>query len=290
MRTLTGLLVLAGLATAAWQFAFWEPRLLPIRVIEVQGELHHHSSEMLQRTIGERLKGGILTADLEDLKAAADELPWVGDASIRRIWPDQLQVRVDEHKPIGRWNAQDLVTAEGVVFRPSDGEVPAGLPSFEGDDPQAPEVVARYLKWRDDLMLVGHLIQTLALDARGAWSLELVSGVRLDLGTEQVDQRLKRFLANAAQLEAAGQPLIVDLRYSNGFSVTWRHSDAAQPTPAPSTASTKAKPEVVKSKPRAAKGTNATKAKAQPTKSGKGKAPATAQTQTDRAGRSAKGG
>lgn len=280
MRTLTGLLVLGGLATAAWQFAFWEPRLLPIRVIEVQGELHHHSSEMLQRTIGDRLKGGILTADLEDLKAAADELPWVGEASIRRIWPDQLQVRVDEHKPIGRWNAQDLVTAEGVVFRPSDGEVPAGLPSFEGGDPQAPEVVARYLKWRDDLMLVGHLIQTLALDARGAWSLDLVSGVRLELGTEHVEERLKRFLANAAQLEAAGQPLIVDLRYSNGFSVTWRHNDPAL----------SAQPEAVKSKPPAAKGSHASNAKAKAAKSGKGKAPATAQTKTDRAGRSAKGG
>jgi hypothetical protein len=158
--------------------------------------------------------------------------------------------------------------------------VPAGLPSFEGADPQAPEVVARYLKWRDDLMLVGHLIQTVALDARGAWSLDLVSGVRLELGTEHVEQRLKRFLANAAQLEAAGQPEIVDLRYSNGFSVTWRHNDPAL----------SAKPEAVNSKPPASKGARVGSGKARATKSGKGKAPATAQTQTDRAGRSAKGG
>ena len=241
MRAFTGLLVLGVLAVAAWQFVYWEPGLMPIRVIEVQGELHSHSSQMLQQTIGERLKGGLLTVDLLELKQAADSLSWVGGASIRRVWPDRLQVRVEEHKPVARWNDADLVTAEGLVFHPRGGAVPAGLPTLEGDDRRAPEVAARYLQWRDDLMLVGHLIQTLAVDARGAWSLDLVSGVRLELGTEHVDQRLQRFLANATQLEAAGQPKIVDLRYSNGFSVTWRRSVAAQPAPTSPDQTAKAK-------------------------------------------------
>lgn len=298
MRALTGLLVIGTLAVAAWQFAYWEPRLLPVRVIEVQGELHHHSSRMLQQAIGERLKGGLLTANLKDLKQAADGLSWVGGASIRRVWPDRLQVRVEEHKPVARWNDGDLVTAEGLVFHPRGGSVPAGLPTLEGDDQRAPEVVARYLRWRDDLMLVGHLIQTLGVDARGAWSLGLVSGARLELGTEHIDQRLQRFLANATQLEAAGQPKIVDLRYSNGFSVTWRRSLAALPAqPSPDqTAKVPAKPKtqvaktkVTKSQVSQSKGSG-TKAKPPTTKTGTNKAPAAAQTQTDRMGRSAKGG
>lgn len=320
MRALTGLLVLVGLAVGAWQFAYWEPRLLPVRVIEVQGELHHHSSEMLQQKIGERLKGGILTADLADLKAAADQISWVGGASIRRIWPDRLQVRVEEHKPVARWNDKDLVTAEGLVFHPRGGAIPAGLPTLEGDDRRAPEVVARYLRWRDDLMLVGHLIQVLGVDARGAWSLELVSGVRLELGTEHVEQRLQRFLANAAQLEAAGEPKVVDLRYSNGFSVTWRRGATAQSAATSATQDAQAatsKPKAVQAKkPPVAKGqsaknqaakTQAARTKTASTKSasainakaptatatsksGTSKAPTAAQTQTDRLARSANGG
>lgn len=298
MRALTGLLVLAGMALAAWQFGYWEPRLLPIRVIEVQGELHHHSSEMLRQTIGERLKGGILTADLADLKEAADGLSWVGGASVRRIWPDRLQVRVEEHKPVSRWNDRDLVTAQGLVFHPREGEVPVGLPTLEGDDHRAPEVVARYLKWRDDLMLVGHLIQILSVDARGSWSLGLVSGIHLELGTEHVDQRLERFLANAAQLEAAGQPRIVDLRYSNGFSVTWRRSTAAltpedPPQRAVSAKTPKAKAQGRKTKVAASKTstkTAASKREAASKRTTKSLPPMAAQTQTGRAGRSAKGG
>ncbi len=233
MRAVTGLLLLVAMAGGVWAFGYWEPRLLPVRVIEVQGALHHHSSELLQKTIGERLTGGILTADLNDLKRAAEDLAWVGKASLRRVWPDRLQVKVEEHKPAARWGRDGLVTAEGLVFHPRTGTVPAGLPMLEGDEQRAPELVSRYLKWRDDLMLAGQLIDGVALDARGAWRLDLVSGTRVELGTDHIEQRLTRFIGAVAQLEAAGQAEVVDMRYSNGFAVKWAHSTetlAASPT------------------------------------------------------------
>lgn len=228
LLALMGLLLLGSIAGVAWLFGYWEPRLLPVRIIEVEGEVHHHSSELLRQTIGERLSGGILTADLHELKKAAEELPWVGTASLRRVWPDRLRVRVQEHRPIARWNADGLVTAEGVVFHPTSGTVPAGLPLLEGEDKRSPVVVQKYQQWRDELMLVGHLILSLSVDARGAWRLELVSGTRLELGTGNVDQRLGRFIGSSTQLDAAGQAEVVDLRYSNGFVVKWVQSADAQ--------------------------------------------------------------
>ena len=216
-----GVLVIAAMAGGIAFLGHWEPRLMPVRGIEVGGELHHHSIRMLRQIISERLRGGILTADLHELRAAAEELPWVSRATVRRVWPDRLRVEVVEHRPIARWNRDGLVTAEGVVFRPGDGVVPEGLPLLEGEDRRAPDVAKRYLRWRDELMLIGHLIQTLSVDPRGAWRIELVMGAELHLGTEAVDQRLARFIANAAQLEAAGRLRVVDLRYSNGFAVTW---------------------------------------------------------------------
>ncbi|MBK1643371.1 cell division protein FtsQ [Thiocapsa imhoffii] len=209
------------MAGSLWQLAHWEPRLLPVRVIEIDGELHDHSSRLLQQTISARLVGGLLSADLRDLKVAAEDLAWVRAASVQRIWPDRLRVFVEEHRPLARWNSDGLVTLDGIVFRPGTGTVPAGLPLLEGDDQRALEVVQRYLQWRDDLMLIGHLIQTLSVDPRGAWRVDLVTGIELHLGTDEIEQRLARFIASATQLEAAGQPLVVDLRYSNGFAVKW---------------------------------------------------------------------
>ena len=230
LRGLTGPLLLVAIAFAAWQFAYWEPRLLPVRVIEVKGELHHHSSELLTETIGERLRGGILTAELWDLKQAAEDLAWVGSASVRRVWPDRLEVQVAEHRPVARWNDDGLVTAEGLVFHPKSGTVPAGLPTLEGEDHRARAVVERYLEWRDRLMLAGHLVQTLAVDPRGAWRVELVSGPRLELGSQHVEERLSRFIRSSAQLEAAGTVRVVDLRYANGFAVRWQQRTKAPGT------------------------------------------------------------
>jgi cell division protein FtsQ len=233
LRALTGLTLLGAMVGGVWAFGYWEPRLLPVRTIEVQGELHHHSSELLRETLGQRLQGGFLTADLNDLKRAAEGLPWVGGASIRRVWPDRLQVRVLEHRPVARWKGDGLVTAEGVVFRPR-GQVPAGLPLLEGDEARARELVERYLKWRDALMLAGQLIDTLGVDARGAWHLDLVSNTRVELGTNDIERRLMRFIAAVPQLEAAGRARVVDLRYSNGFAVKWAGSAvAAAPEPVP---------------------------------------------------------
>lgn len=226
LRTLTGLLLLGAMAGGIWAFGYWEPRLLPVRIIEVQGELHHHSSELLRETLAKRLQEGFLTADLNDLKQAAEELPWVGGVSIRRVWPDRLQVRVSEHRPVARWKGDGLVTAEGVIFRPR-GQVPAGLPMLVGDEQRARELVEHYLKWRDSLMMAGQLIDTVTVDARGAWSLDLVSNTRLELGTDDIEQRLARFIAAVPQLEAAGRLRLVDLRYSNGFAVKWANSASA---------------------------------------------------------------
>jgi cell division protein FtsQ len=215
--------------------------LLPVQTIEVQGELHHHSSQQLSETLAKRLSGGFLTADLTDLKQAAEELPWVGGASIRRVWPDRLQVRVVEHKPVARWKGDRLVTAEGVVFRAGAGSVPAGLPLLEGDERRARELVQRYLEWRDRLMLAGQLIDTLGVDARGAWHLALVSKARLELGTDDIEPRLARYINAAPQLDAAGRADLIDLRYSNGFAVKWVGSTAAPAAESPVDPKTQAK-------------------------------------------------
>ena len=154
------------------------------------------------------------------------------------MWPNRLQVRVLEHKPVARWKGDGLVTAEGVVFHPRTGSIPAGLPLLEGDEQRARELVQRYLEWRDQLMLAGQLIDTVGVDARGAWHLGLVSKARLELGTNDTEARLARFISAAPQLDAAGRAEVVDLRYSNGFAVKWAGNsgvaDAAE-TAAPTT-------------------------------------------------------
>ncbi|MGH8034946.1 MAG: cell division protein FtsQ/DivIB, partial [Lysobacterales bacterium] len=61
------------------------------------------------------------------------------------------------------------------------------------------------------------------LDARGAWSLRLNKGTRINLGRDQATERLARLMNSWSTLlyEHELPPVRVDLRYSNGFAVDW---------------------------------------------------------------------
>lgn len=226
LRWLVALGIAAGSIAGVISFLRHEPASMPVRVVSVQGAVRHLSPPVLARTVTERLQSGILTQDLATLREAVEALPWVRTASLRRIWPDSIELTVTEHQPLARWGEDGIATAEGVVFRPKDEALPTGLPHLEADDAQAPRVVAQYLSWRDRLATLGLTISTLEMDARGAWSLDLGGGVRIELGTERVEERLARFIRTWPQLRAAGSPEQVDLRYANGLAVRWTEGGA----------------------------------------------------------------
>jgi len=62
------------------------------------------------------------------------------------------------------------------------------------------------------------------MDARGAWSFELSSGVKVKIGREATDQRFYRFSNRVLPLlfELTQSASTVDMRYSNGFAVQWQ--------------------------------------------------------------------
>ena len=72
-------------------------------------------------------------------------------------------------------------------------------------------------------MPLGLEITQIALDGRGAWSLVLNNGTRVQLGRDETVERLERLLASWEPLmrEQELPPLDVDLRYTNGFAVMW---------------------------------------------------------------------
>jgi len=221
-RLLTALLMIGGLIGAGWIGLQWEPTLLPIRAISIEGEMHGLSREALQQTISKEITGGILTQNLATLRTRVQALPWIEQATARRIWPDRIQITVREHSAIARWNESGLVTEQGVVFRPSDGRLPAGLARLgAADDAQAPEVVTRFLDWGSRLLALGLIVDGVRRDARGDWSIELLGGTDVLLGTDDIEQRLERLITAYGQIEAIGIPTRLDLRYANGLAVRW---------------------------------------------------------------------
>jgi cell division protein FtsQ len=116
-----------------------------------------------------------------------------------------------------------LIATNGDAFTVPGAEGIQGLPWLEGPEGSVREVIEGWLAYTDILQGTGQEIRRIRLDARGAWTLELAGGTRVEVGREAPAERLRRMAASWSQLRRLKDvlPAGVDLRYSNGFAVRW---------------------------------------------------------------------
>jgi cell division protein FtsQ len=212
----------------------------PVKFVEVEAEFDHVSAEQIRGAAATRLGPGFFALKLDDVRAAVATLPWVEKVEARKRWPDTIVLRVSEQRPVARWGAQRLVSAQGDLFSAPGSDTIQGLPLLEGPDDSLDDVVNFYTKCQRAMSGSGLTLSGAALSQRGSWKLTLVNGSQLMIGRENADSRLQRFLAVYPRL-AAGRPGTAferaDLRYTNGFAIQWS-SNAPAPTsskPAPAT-------------------------------------------------------
>jgi len=200
-----------------------DPRFMPVSAVRVDGEFRHQTRAQLHAEISGYASGGFFSVDADAVRRAALRLPWVATASVRRVWPDTLQVAVTEHKPLARWGSNALLNEHGLVFAPAVESFPPGLPLLVGPPGLETVVLERMAKINNTLQPLRQQVQRLTLDERRAWSVTLSNGVELLLGREEIDARVQRYAdayPSALALRVA-QLAAVDLRYTNGFAARW---------------------------------------------------------------------
>jgi len=195
----------------------------PIRWLEVNGTFNRVSAEQLRASLSSQVGSSFFTLDLQGLQEAAARIHWVSGVQVQKQWPDTVRVTVEEYVPVAHWNQGQLVSSSGTVFEVPEADELQGLPRLEGPDGRLREVLQTWVGLDEMLMPLGLEIRQIALDSRGAWSLVLNNGTRVQLGRDETVERLERLLASWEPLmrEQEVPPLDVDLRYTNGFAVMW---------------------------------------------------------------------
>jgi len=194
----------------------------PLRTLRVEGRLQRVDAQRLRATVLPYAAKGFFAVRLADAQAAVARLPWVERAEVRKRWPDVLEVSIVEHRPFARWGNDHLLSQHGRLF-PSQGAMPAGLPLLDGPDSRVADVVALYNESRALFAPSGVDVRALRLDPRGSWSLVLSNGTDVIVGSSEARLRLARFARLMPQLLSQKQlPLVrADLRYTNGFALSW---------------------------------------------------------------------
>lgn len=192
--------------------------IFPLREVKVNGELQHVTREQLKLIVSRHLQGNFFTLDLEKTRDAFQKLPWVRNVSIRRRWPDKLEVMVEEHQELARWGNIALVNTHGELFHAASDK---DLPVFYGPGDGVKEVAESFKVYGELLKPTGLKVSQVALSPRRAWQIGTDGGIVIELGRERVQERLVKFVNVYAQtLGALSVPVrYADLRYPNGFAV-----------------------------------------------------------------------
>lgn len=222
------LLIVFGVALLAWAAMAGLKRLpiYPLRELVVVGSVERVSRAQVEHVARSALAGNLLSANLDEARAAFEKLPWVRRAELRRQWPHALELALEEHVAVARWSRAEgesrLVNSHGEVFTAGSGEE---LPAFNGPEGSSAMMLARYREFEPQLAKIQRKPTALTLTAREAWQVRLDDGVLLDLGRDQPRQplaaRLERFTEHyAAARDKVHAPVAaVDMRYPNGFAL-----------------------------------------------------------------------
>ncbi len=205
-----------------------DARYFPVRSVRIAGELQHISAGALHAAVASELSKGFFALDMDAAVAAVRRLPWVDTVSLRRLWPDSVQITVVEQQPFAHWNNAGFLNVRGDFFAAKRSDVKTPLPHFNGAPGQEARVFAEYQGMNTLVHRVGLRIRSIVLDSRRAWRLSLNNGIELDLGRHEMRARLLRWTRFYPQVLALPPTLIraVDLRYSNGFAVLWQKTPA----------------------------------------------------------------
>ena len=217
------LFLLLGVLTAAvWYGRInWQPQDIPLGHVSINGAMHYLTQQEVQQVISDNLNGGYFTVDLYRIRDALLELPWMQEASIRRVWPSGLRVELQEKTALAYWGDESLLSSEGEVFTPATKPADLSLPQLSGPDGLHKTVWQFMTQQQQQFAALGLQIKKLVLDKRRAWQMQLIDGTVIRLGRGDIDQRLQRFnkvfaMSNAPALNDIE---IIDMRYPNGFAL-----------------------------------------------------------------------
>jgi len=209
---------------------FRNPGRFPIRSVVVEGVYQFADKGQMRDRVMTQASRGFFNLDIEDIQRNVEELPWVRNAYVRRVWPESITVHVEEHKPVARWGDRSLVTEGFKLFSPPqlDGaaeprlqELIEGLPLLYSPERRHVSLLKLLNETMSVLDQVEAPLEGMVEDERRSLTLHLKNDVKVVIGHREVQKRIKRFSEIFRPYVAPVYDDIakVDMRYTNGFAM-----------------------------------------------------------------------
>jgi len=129
--------------------------------------------------------------DADAARKRIETLPWVETAAVRKVYPHELQVRIDERRPFAIWqqgSQLSVIEKTGRIIAPYAGGKEAQLPLImgEGAPETAPGLLARLAQYPELTARVKGYIRV----GERRWDLRLENGITVKLPEQGEDQAI----------------------------------------------------------------------------------------------------
>lgn len=229
MKAVKGLVALALLGLLGWSFskqllAGKMTESLPIRYVRAEGVFQYLSKDEIKTALMPLVMTNIFDADMQKIQSTVMQLPWVKNAAVERVWPDAIDIKVQERKAYVRWGENGLLTENGELFSPANASQFQSLLLLQGPKEQEAKTLEIMKGVKTALADQALEMTEFSVNDREAWAIKLNTGLQILLGNAGQLKKLQRFLSTLSVLrqDRIAAMEIVDLRYPNGFAVSWR--------------------------------------------------------------------
>nr|PZN84052.1 MAG: hypothetical protein DIU57_09080 [Pseudomonadota bacterium] len=170
----------------------------------------------------------LLRFDSLAARARIEQLPWIKQAAITRIFPDSISVEVTEREAFAVWRTSDgefLIDVTGRVLGPAPPSMRANLPRLVGEGAaREPSVIVSILAGFPELQA---RVEEVVRVAKRRWTLRLANGPEIHLPAGREIEALKTFTSNLAARHLLDGRVYaaIDLRSPDRIVVRPRHSD-----------------------------------------------------------------
>jgi cell division protein FtsQ len=197
--------------------------------LEITGVVHA-SRRSLQEAFNDDMGRSVYLLPLADRRAALRTVDWVKEASVARVWPDRIFVKITERRPVAfvtlAASRFGLIDEDGVILPPVADRF--HLPVLKGVRPSDPvperrERVRRMMKLMQDLDPAAEKISE--VDVSDRTNLKVTQAhngrmVTLLLGDQNYSARYKSFVSHYTEIqEKLPGATTLDLRLEDRITV-----------------------------------------------------------------------
>jgi cell division protein FtsQ len=188
---------------------------------------HHVSRDEVLAIAGITGTSSLLFLDVEQARERLKASPWIGDATVLKLYPGQLQIGIKEREAFALWQKDrrvSVIAADGTVLEPYVAPRLIELPLVVG---RGAETRAKaLLALLEQHPAVRDVVLAAVLVGERRWNLRLKNGIDVQLPEANVAAALEELVALDREKGLISRDIaVIDLRLRD--RVTVRLSDAA---------------------------------------------------------------